>query len=86
MNLGRIVGTVVCTRKDNALLGHRLLVVEPLNKREKTFIALDAVDSGAGETVIYIRGKEASYAFLPDNVPCDGAIIAIVDDYPLRGT
>jgi len=79
MNVGRVVGTLIATQKDANLTGHRILCVEPLEGREGSFFALDAVGAGAGETVLYIRGREASYAYLPDFVPCDAAIVGIVD-------
>jgi ethanolamine utilization protein EutN len=80
MNVGRVVGHLYCTIKDPNLVGHKILCVEPLNGREKPFFALDAVGAGAGEVVLYCRQREASYAFTPDFVPCDAAIVGIVDE------
>ena len=80
MNVGRVSGTLVSTVKDQNLCGRKILLVRPLDNREQPFFALDAVGAGAGETIIYIRGREASFAFLPDYVPCDAAIIGIVDE------
>ncbi|MCX7830344.1 MAG: EutN/CcmL family microcompartment protein [Acidobacteria bacterium] len=79
MNIGKVIGNTVSTVKDPNLKGQRILVVEPLNKREAPFLALDVVGSGAGETVLYTTGREASYAFLPDFVPCNACIVGIVD-------
>ena len=80
MNVGQIAGTLVSTVKDPNLAGRKILLVRPLNERAAPFFALDAVGAGAGEVVLYIRGREASYAFLPDFVPCDAAIVGIVDE------
>lgn len=80
MNVGRIAGTLVASAKDANLTGRKILLVRPLNERDAPFFALDAVGAGTGEVVLYIRGREASYAFLPDFVPCDAAIVGIVDE------
>ncbi len=79
MNVGKVVGHLYCTVKDRALAGQRILCVEPLGGRAKPLWALDAVGVGAGETVLYTTGREASYAFLPDVVPCNAAIVGVVD-------
>lgn len=79
MNIGKVIGNIVSTIKDPNLEGQRVLVVEPLNKREAKFLALDVVGSGAGEVVLFTTGREASFAFLPDFVPCNAAIVGIVD-------
>jgi len=69
--------------KDPALIGQKLLIVQPLdrNGRDKgrPVIALDAVGAGAGETIYWCRGKEASFPFLPANLPTEATIVGIVD-------
>ena len=69
MLLGRVIGNVVCTMKNASLTGQRLLIVQPLdrNGRDKgrPIVALDSVGAGAGETIYWCRGKEASFPFLP---------------------
>ncbi len=80
MNVGRVVGHIVSTAKDPNLTGYKILCVEPLNGRERPFFALDAVGAGAGEVVLYCRQREAAYAFHPEFVPCDAAIVGIVDE------
>lgn len=80
MNVGQVAGNLVSTIKHPALEGHRILLVRPLNDRERPFWALDAVGAGAGEIVLYCRQRESSYAFLPDVVPCDAAIVGILDE------
>jgi ethanolamine utilization protein EutN len=85
MQLGRIVGTVVVTRKDDTLVGLTLLVVQPLTpEREpagRTLVAADAVGAGVGEIVFFVRGKEASFPFYPTEVPADAGIVGIVDSW-----
>jgi microcompartment protein CcmK/EutM len=93
MLLARVVGTVVATRKDAGLTGIKLLVVQPLETDRKPsgkpLVAVDSVGAGAGEEVFYVRGREASFPFLPQEVPADAAIVGIVDGWdverPARG-
>jgi ethanolamine utilization protein EutN len=83
MLLGRIIGNVVCTMKDPALIGQKLLIVQPLDRKGRDkgrpVIALDAVGAGAGETIYWCRGKEASFPFLPVDLPTEATIVGIVD-------
>ena len=83
MQLGRIIGNVICTMKDPALLGQKLLIVQPLDRKGRDkgrpVIALDAVGAGAGETIYWCRGKEASFPFLPADLPTEATIVGIVD-------
>jgi microcompartment protein CcmK/EutM len=81
--LARVVGNVVASRKDDGLLGTKLLVIQPLrpdgSPAGKPLVAVDSVGAGAGENVFYVRGREASFPFLPAEVPTDAAIVGIVD-------
>ena len=92
MRIARVIGTVVATRKEPALVGKKLLVIQPLDRRlepsGKPLVALDAVGAGSGEIVFYTRGKEGGFAFLPERVPADAGIVGVVDavDYPAEGT
>ena len=83
MHLGRIIGTVVSTAKYEGLIGHKLLVVQPIDARSnpdgRPLVAVDAIGAGVGEVVMWCRGKESSFAFLPRNVPTDCTIVGIVD-------
>jgi ethanolamine utilization protein EutN len=85
--LAKVVGTVVATRKDEGLRGAKLLVIQPLlpdrSPAGKPLVAVDSVGAGAGEDVFYVRGREASFPFLPDEVPADAAIIGIVDHWSM---
>ena len=71
------------TRKDPALHGVTLLILQPLGRdREpagRTLVAADSVGAGVGETVFFVRGREASFPFLPAEVPVDAGIVGIVD-------
>lgn len=83
MFLARIVGNVVATVKDPPLVGKKILVVQPIDKQGRDhgakLLALDSVGAGAGETVYCCRGREASFPWLPDEVPTETSIVAIVD-------
>ncbi len=83
MFLARVVGNVVATMKDPAFTGKKILVIQPINKSGDAegakILALDSVGAGAGETVYCCRGREASFPWLPDEVPTETSIIAIVD-------
>jgi microcompartment protein CcmK/EutM len=83
MHLGRVIGNVVLTLKNDTLEGVTLLLVQPLSStREpvgRVIVAADSVGAGVGEDVFYVRGKEASFPFYPIEVPADAGIVGIVD-------
>ena len=85
MNLARVIGDVVVTRKDENLTGLKLLIIQPLTpEREpagRTLIAVDSVGAGVGEEVFFVRGKEASFPFYPVEAPVDAGIVGIVDHW-----
>src|SRR5437867_2702786 len=78
MYLGKVIGPVVATIKDPALEGRKLLLVRRL-PNGPAIVAVDAVGAGAGETVYVCRGREAAFAFKPEEVPTEASIVAIVD-------
>ena len=78
MYLGKVIGNVVCSVKEKALEGKKLLLVRRLPDGV-TLVAIDAVGAGAGETVYVCRGREAAFAFKPEEVPTEATIVAIVD-------
>ncbi|HTS28187.1 MAG TPA: EutN/CcmL family microcompartment protein [Bryobacteraceae bacterium] len=88
MYLGRVVGCVWATVKSPQMDGMRMLVVQPLTadlqKTGKPIICTDCTGAGAGEMVYWVRGKEASFPFLPAEPPTDTTIVGIVDsvDFP----
>ena len=83
MQLAKVIGDVVTTRKDENLVSVTLLVLQPIGADGtpvgRTLVAVDAVGAGVGETVFFVRGKEASYPFHPTEVPTDAGIVGIVD-------
>ena len=83
MQLGKVVGRLWATRKDPNLTGQRMLIVQPVTPEllptGKQLICLDAVGAGSGELIYWSRGKEASFPFLPVEVPTEATIVGIVD-------
>ena len=83
MQLATVIGDVVVTRKDENLHGRTLLILQPINAdgtpAGRTLVAVDAVGAGVGETVFFVRGKEASFPFYPTEVPVDAGVVGIVD-------
>lgn len=83
MLLARVVGTVVSSHKDPNLVGAKMLLLQPLDQELKPvgrkLVALDSVGAGVSEDVFYVRGREASFPFLPSEVPADATIVGIVD-------
>jgi ethanolamine utilization protein EutN len=83
MILGRVIGKVVATMKNDSLEGQRLLMVQPVDREGrqigKPLVALDSVGAGAGEMVYWCRGKEASFPYLPLEVPTEATIVGIID-------
>ncbi|MGH9143893.1 MAG: EutN/CcmL family microcompartment protein [Vicinamibacterales bacterium] len=87
MQLARVIGDVVMTRKDEALVGIKLLLVQPLTSEHepsgRPLVAADSVGAGVGEEVFFVRGKEASFPFYPAEPPVDAGIVGIVDHWDL---
>jgi microcompartment protein CcmK/EutM len=85
MQIARVIGDVVVTRKDDKLAGITLLVLQPLaadgTDAGRTLVAVDSVGAGVGETVFFVRGKEAGFPFHPTEVPADAGVVGIVDRY-----
>lgn len=89
MKMGRVVGAVVATQKDERLNGLKLLVVQNLDLgmtlESGYVVAVDAVGAGAGEVVLYATGSSARQTSITDARPVDAVIMAIVDEYDVRG-
>ena len=83
MLLGRIIGTVVATRKDPRLEGKKLLIcrmIDPDGKDEKGYVvAVDTVQAGLREEVLIVSGSSARMAQGCKDTPVDAAIVGIVD-------
>uniref|UniRef100_A0A7C4QRN1 Ethanolamine utilization protein EutN n=1 Tax=Schlesneria paludicola TaxID=360056 RepID=A0A7C4QRN1_9PLAN len=96
MFLARVTGSVVSTQKVEAMVGQKLLVVEPLRVQEKdqsqltgtgrTFVAVDTVGCGEGEVVLIVQGSSARFTPQTKPLPVDCAIIGIVDSVHLGST
>ena len=88
MQIGRVIGDVVATRKDERFDGIPLLMVQPLSADGEAvgrpLIAVDSVGAGVGEHVFFVRGKEASFPFHPVEVPADAGIVGIIDHWTTR--
>ena len=89
MNLGRVTGTLVATRKDPLLEGLPLLIVRQLNAEgEPTggyVVAVDSVGAGVDEIVLYASGSSARQTEITRDKACDAVIMAIVDQWDLDG-
>ena len=84
MQVGRVAGTLVATRKDERLVGTKLLVVrtmDPSFKEEQGYVvAVDTVDAGIGDRVMIVSGSSARLAQGMKDAPVDAAIIGVVDE------
>lgn len=95
MFLARVTGSVVATQKVESMKGQKLLLVEPLRVDEKdqsslkgtgrTFICVDTVGCGEGETVLIVQGSSARFTEETKKLPIDAAIIGIVDTVQVLG-
>ena len=87
MQLARVIGDVVMTRKDENLAGITLLIIQPLTPERapagRPLVAVDSVGAGVGEEVFFVRGKEASFPFHPAEPPVDAGIVGIVVHWDL---
>ena len=83
MEYGKVVGTVVATRKVPAWSGQRLLLVQPVNAQGgaigRRVVALDVTSAAPGQNVFFVRGREAAHALEDMFNPADAAIVAQVD-------
>lgn len=89
MQLGKIVGTVVSTRKDEKLEGLKLLIVQAIGADCKPtgsiVIAVDSVGAGVGEIVLTAAGSSARQTTVTEGKPVDTVIMAIVDVLEIDG-
>jgi microcompartment protein CcmK/EutM len=85
MQLARVIGDIVATRKEPAFDGIKLLLIQPLSAAGedvgRPLVAVDAMNAGVGERVFFVRGKEASFPWYPKEVPTDAGIVGIVDHW-----
>ena len=89
MFLAKVTGSVVATQKVRSMTGHKLLVVEPLRVEPsardrlvgtgRSFVVVDTVGAGQGETVLIVQGSSARLTPETEKLPVDATIIGIVD-------
>lgn len=88
MQIGRIMGTVVATRKDDRLVGTKLMITQPLDldlsPKGEPLIAVDTVGAGIGELVIYAKGTASRIAANKLDAPIDASVIGIIDEMDIR--
>lgn len=84
MIIGKVVGTVICTRKNTNLVGNKFLIVDPMDKMgagsADRIVAVDNVGAGIGEIVLVATGSAARVGCGNENSPVDACIVGIVDD------
>ena len=89
MNLAKVLGTVVSTRKEESLAGLKFLLLGQVDPQRKltgaTVVAADVVGAGVGEMVLYATGSSARQTTLTDRRPCDAVVMAIVDSWEIEG-
>jgi ethanolamine utilization protein EutN len=84
MYTGEVVGSVVCTIKDENLMNIPLLVVQLVEngKKTKMVVAADSTrQAGRGDFVYLIGSKEAARMFRKELTPADAAIVGFIDSY-----
>lgn len=89
MIFARVTGNVVCTLKDEKLVGAKLMLVQPVDlagaAKGNPLVAVDAVGAGEGELVLLVQGSSARQTSRTNNAPVDAVIFAIVDTVEQNG-
>ena len=89
MKMGKVIGSVVATRKDPSLEGLKFLVVQnldlDLSRGSGYVIAVDSVGAGLNDIILYASGSSARQTTLTKDRPVDAVIMAIVDSYDADG-
>ncbi len=89
MLMGRVVGTVVSSRKEEELGGLRFLLVRQMDlsatESDKFVVAVDAVGAGMGEVVLFASGSSARQTVATKDRPVDATVMAIVDSFDVLG-
>jgi len=83
MIIGKVIGSVVSTRKHENLIGNKFMIVEPIsmmNGELKTLVAIDNIGAGIGEYVLVAQGSAARIGSGVPQSPIDAAIVGIIDD------
>lgn len=89
MQLAKVIGTVVSTRKEQSMQGLKFLLLKQIdlegNESGSHVVAADAVGAGLGEMVLYATGSSARQTVMTDKRPCDAVVMAIVDNWEVHG-
>ncbi len=83
MIVGKVVGSVVSTRKSDNLIGQKFMIVEPVQHMKGSLnqlVAIDNIGAGVGEFVLVAQGSAARIGCGLDAAPIDAAIVGIIDD------
>ena len=82
MIIGKVIGSIISTRKQENLVGNKFMIVEPLDAAASVgrIVAIDNIGAGIGETVLVARGSAARIGCGMPDAPIDAAIVGIVDD------
>ena len=90
MLLGKVIGTLVATRKEPSMEGFKFLVLRQIDfqgrESDGYVVAVDAVGAGVEEVVLYATGSAARQTVATRDRPCDAVIMAIVDSWEIGGT
>lgn len=89
MLIGKVVGSVVSTRKDEKLESQKLLLLQIFDQqnqpKDQYVVAVDSVGAGTEDMVLYAAGSSARQTTQTDGKPCDAVIMAIIDSWDLGG-
>ncbi|MDD3279649.1 MAG: EutN/CcmL family microcompartment protein [Lachnospiraceae bacterium] len=85
MKIGRVIGNIWATRKEEKLSGLKLLIIQPINllnddSIQYPIVAADIIGAGVGEKIIYVGGSSARGAAGGMDIPVDATVVGIVDD------
>ena len=84
MIVGKVVGSIVSTRKSEKLIGNKFMIIEPVQgmagEQADKLVAIDIIGAGVGEYVLVALGSAARIGGGMENAPVDAAIVGIIDD------
>lgn len=83
MIIGKVVGSVISTRKNENLVGNKFLIIEPIKSMAHAgdrMVAIDNVGAGIGEVVLVATGSAARIGCGMEHAPIDAAIVGIIDE------
>ena len=83
MIVGKVVGSLVSTRKNDNLIGSKFMIVEPVESMRNTgsrLVAIDIIGAGIGEYVLVAQGSAARIGCDMSDAPIDAAIVGIIDE------